>query len=201
MSEIKLNIPENISDITLGQYQKYNKLSERTDLNEYDFSKRLLEIFCGIKYHDIDKIGLTDFTEVINMIKLAINQDSEFVNRFYIDDVEFGFIPNLDKMTASEYFDISTVGLEVDSLHKLMAILFRPVKKKDAFGNYNIYSYNGTADYEDIMLRTPMNVVNGALVFFSSLAKELKTAILKYTEAQQEKVNKLQTTSKSGDGM
>ena len=44
MSEIKLKIPENISDITLGQYQKYNKLTERTDLNEYDFSKRLLEI-------------------------------------------------------------------------------------------------------------------------------------------------------------
>lgn len=198
---MKIQIPEDISDITLEQYQRYDKLSERTDLDDYNMNKRIIEIFCGLSLEDIDKIDVRDYIEIVNMIKKAIEQDSKFTNRFTINDVEFGFIPNLDKMTAGEYMDLSSNGLEVENLHKIMAVLFRPIKDTDAFGNYTIHSYEGTQEYADVMKYMPMNVVNGALIFFSTLAKELRNHIQKYTEAVQEKVNELRNTSRNGVGM
>jgi hypothetical protein len=198
---MKITIPEDISDITLEQYQKYHKLTERTDLDEYNLNKRIIELFCGISFHEVDKIDAKDYIEILAMINTAISKDIEFVNRFEINGVEFGFIPNLDEITTAEYFDLSNYGLEVENLHKIMAVLFRPIKSKDKFGNYIIYDYDGTKEYADIMLKTPMNVVNGALVFFWTLAKELQTNIQKYTETVQGKVNKLRAISKSGDDM
>lgn len=200
METLKLKIPEDISDINLGQYQKYHKLTERENLDEYAFNKRVVHIFCDIPYQQVDRIGLDDFTDILLAISRAIEQDSAFTPRFFIGDVEFGFIPNLDKITSKEFFDLQSTGLEVENLHTLMAILFRPIKSKDKFGNYTIHSYNGTKDYEDIMKRMPMNVVNGALVFFSSLARELRKHIQKSTEREQARVNKLQTTLVNGDG-
>ena len=201
METLKLKIPEDISDITLEQYQKYHKLTERDNLDEYSFNKRLVHIFCNIPYQKVDKVGIDDFSEVVGMIKKAIEQESEFKQRFFLNNVEYGFIPNLDKMTTKEYYDLSSYGLDVDNLHKIMAILFRPIKEKDKFGNYSIVEYNGDETEKDIMLQMPMNVVNGALVFFSSLAKELRIAIQKYSEKVQEKVNKLRTISENGVGM
>ena len=68
-----------------------------------------------------------------------------------------------------------------------MAIIFRPIISKDNFGNYKLETYNGTAKYSDKMKYTPMNIVNGALVFFSSLANELSNHIKKSITVQQKK--------------
>lgn len=198
---MKITIPENISDITLGQYQRYHKLTEREDLDQYNYNKRLIDIFTEVSFHDVDKIELKDAEEIIEQINKAINQDSEFVNRFNIGKVEFGFIPNFDNMTSGEYYDLSSHGLDVDTLHKVMAVLFRPIKNEDSFGNYAIYDYNGTDEYANLMLQMPMNVVNGALIFFCNLASELQSNILKYTAQVQKKVQQHLTTLKNGVGM
>ena len=124
----------------------------------------------------------------------------DFQDRFTINGVEFGFIPNLEDITTGEYVDLSTHGMDIETLHKVMAVLFRPVSGEDAFGNYKIETYQGTKQYSEVMKYTPLNIVNGALVFFYNLSKELKNHIQKSTEAVQVKVNELQAISKSGDG-
>ena len=88
-----------------------------------------------------------------------------------------------------------------DNLNRIMAILFRPINGKDKFGNYTIESYDGTEDRAVAFMQIPMNVVNGALVFFSSLAKELRLSIQKFTNQVQAKEAQHQTTFQSGDGM
>jgi len=115
--------------------------------------------------------------------------------------VEFGFIPNLDKMTQGEFIDVSNYGTDVKELHKLMAVLFRPIKNRDAFGNYEIINYKGTKQYSDIMKHMPLSIVNGALVFFSSLANELVSYTQKYMAVEQAKEKVHQTTSINGGGM
>src|SRR5690606_2396064 len=102
--------------------------------------------------------------------------------------IEYGFVPNLDKITTREFVDLSTSGVEVEELHKTMAVLFRKVTDKDAFKNYKIEYYSGTEETAEAMKDMRMNIVNGALLFFCNLARELKISIQKSTQAEQARV-------------
>jgi len=82
-----------------------------------------------------------------------------------------------------------------------MAVLFRPIKKKDVLNNYSIINYEGTERYATIMKYMPLSVVNGSLVFFSSLANELCNYTQKYMTGEQLKEKKPQTTLLNGGGM
>ena len=48
------------------------------------------------------------------------NENTKNKPTFFIKDVEFGFIPNLDKITGAEYFDLSKYGQDNETLHNLM---------------------------------------------------------------------------------
>jgi len=196
-----VKLPENAKDITLYQYQKLVELLAREDLDKHNLDNRKLHLFTGLKITDIDLLTQKDREEMLNQIDIALNEPYQFEQTFYIDNIEFGFIPNLDKITGAEYFDLSKYGQDNETLHNLMAILFRPIINKDSFGNYSIAEYKGTEEMAEAMRLTPMNVVNGALFFFANLRNELLNCILKYTEQEQVKVKQQVIISRSGDGM
>lgn len=202
--KLKLTLPENIGDITLNQYQRYDKLQTRLkdeELTIREFNKLKLNLFAGVPYRSIEDIMQKDIESLMFQIDTALNQDSEFVHRFELDGVKFGFIPNLDDINNAEYFDLNKYGAEVETLHNLMAILFRPIKHHDSFKNYTIKKYKGTSEHAEEMRETPMSIVNGALFFFSNLSSELQKHIQRSTSQELERVQKLQTISKNGDGM
>lgn len=197
---MKVLLPENSSDITLLQYQKYYDLLQREGLDEYQTNVRKIQIFTGLKPIEIESLEQKDINEMLAQIEVALNSPVAFVDRFFIDDVEFGFVV-LDKITGAEYFDLSKYGDNVETLQNLMAILFRPIKDKDSNGNYSIQPYNGSAEWAELMKLTPMNVVNGALFFFVNLSNELVSYTLRYTEAEQAREKSQASTLKSGVGM
>lgn len=198
---MKITIPESIADIKLHQFQKYTLLLERTDLDEYNFNKRKIQIFTGLERTRIDLISSQDYKEITEQIDLALNQTVEFKPTFFIKDVEFGFIPNLDKITQGEFIDISKYGTDINEMHRLIAVLFRPIKNKDSLGNYEIINYKGTEQYANIMKHTPLSIVNGALVFFSILANELVSYTQKYMVVEQVREVVQPITSRNGGGM
>jgi hypothetical protein len=198
---MKVTIPESIADVKLHQFQKYSLLLERTDLTEEQFNKRKIEIFTGIERNRLNLISQKDYKEIVEQIDVALNQTVSFTPTFWMEDVEFGFVPNLDKITAGEYRDLSLYGVDVQEMHKLMAVLFRPITKKDVLNNYSIINYEGTERYAMIMKYMPLSIVNGALVFFSSLANELVSYTQKYMVVEQPKAEQQVTTSKNGGGM
>lgn len=191
---MKVILPENQSEITLEQYQRYVKLLERTDLDIYNFNRRKLEIFTPLSFKDTENVTQVDFEFCLNQIDKALNEEVEFVNRFFIGNVEFGFIPNLDEMTTAEYVDLNKYTNTADTLHYLMAILFRPIIKKDSFGNYEIQNYQGTKEYFELMKKMPLSIANGSLFFFINLSTELQNYILRYTKEAQKKAGLLPTT-------
>jgi len=223
--KLKLTLPEHIGDITLNQYQRYDKLQSRLKDEEItlrEFNKLKLNLFAGVPYRSIEDIKQKDLEMLMTQIDKAIGQDCPFVQRFKLNGVEYGFIPNLDEITNAEYFDLNKYGAEVETLHNLMAILFRPIgnvkirnnrlqrlfkdrkyteiKNIDKFGNYGIEKYKGTSKYADTMRETPMNIVNGALVFFSILSRELRQHIQRCTAEEQARVQRQQTILQSGVG-
>jgi hypothetical protein len=184
---MRITVPESIKDIELQQFQAYEALLKRTDLTEKEIEAQKINIFTGIELDQIDKIVEKDYNFIIEAINKALEEPASFEPFFMFKDVEFGFIPNLDKITAGEYRDLTFYSKEVSDMHKLMAVLFRPIKKKDALGNYKIQAYNGTGVRAEIMKHLPMNIVNGALVFFSSLANELIDYTQTYMQGEQQK--------------
>jgi len=196
---MKITLPENISEITLGQFMRYEDLINR-NLDDYNFNKRKIEIFAKVPFHYIDNIKQIDFERILNQIDLALTVDAEFKDRFVMHDIEFGFIPNLDKMTLAEYADLTKHGVDKESLPNLMAVLFRPVINKQG-EKYSIMHYEGTEGYADMMKDMPLNVVNGALVFFCHLANELAEATLKYLTEELRKDMQPKTTSPILDGI
>ena len=199
--DLKITLPEDISDITLEQSQKYLSIIEREDINEFDKTKRIVTLFTGLKRREVELIDVGDYDVIVRQINKALDLDVSFENRFSINGVEYGFVPKLDDITAGEYIDLSSYGTSPDTLHKVMAVLFRPVILSDAFGNYEIESYTANSEYADVMKQAPMNVVNGMLVFFCLLSSELQIHILKSIATVQAEAKLRQViTSRNGDG-
>jgi len=197
---MKVSIPESIQDITLEQFQTLVALDD--DINERDLDIEKVKIFIGLTDEQIDSISESDFKDLVLAIDEALNKPSEFQQRFKMNGVEFGFHPNLDKMLTGEYVDLMNYNSEPETLHKLMAILFRPITTKDLSGNYKIAKYEGSETWCEIMKQTPLHIVNGALIFFLNLSKELRTSIQKYSTAQElAKGSKHQIFGLNGDGM
>ena len=192
---MEIILPENIGEITLRQFLKYEDLITR-DLDIYNFNKRKIEIFTKIPFKQIDNIRGVDAERILKQIDTALTTDVEFNNKFEMHNIEFGFIPNLDKMSLGEYADLSKHGVDKNSLHNLMAILFRPIVNKSN-DRYEVMSYNGTEEYAEMMKDMPLNIVNGALVFFYNLANELQEATQKYLSEELLREMKPKTISKS----
>ncbi len=194
-----ITIPENISDITLGQFLRYNELTERDDLDQLNFERRKLSIFTGIPFKDTIHIKRADFDRLLNKIDAAINTDVEFTNTFTMHGIEFGFLPDFDKITIGEFADLSKHGLDADALHRVMAVLFRPIITRKG-SSYTIMPYDGTDEYAEMMKDMPLTCVNGSLVFFYSLANELQKATQKYLTMAILKANPLPTISRRSGG-
>lgn len=179
----KILIPTDISDITLEQFQKYEQLKEE-DAQDKDFKIKVINIFTGLDQSLVGSIAKKERESLVTDILQSLDVQCDFKPIFKLNGVEFGFHPNLDEVTGDEYTDMIRYSEDKENLHRLMAVLFRPIKKIDAFGNYSIENYNGTSKYADTMKRTPMNIVNGCLGFFLTLYNDLEIPFLKYMEGE-----------------
>ena len=76
---MRIKLPENQSEITLGQYQKYLKLIERLEsgeLDTYTFNRRKIVLFTNLLFKDTANITQVDFESIINQIDAALNEQA-----------------------------------------------------------------------------------------------------------------------------
>ena len=182
MTEFNLTIPKDLGDITLKQYQKYLKVYDSWDKEDEQYIKvKMLQIFCELSPEDVFKIPLASYDNIIAHIIDLLNTESKLVTKFTMTgknsegedtSVEFGFIPKLDDMSFGEYIDLEKYYSDWDTMHKAMAVLFRPIshKKKEY---YRIDNYEGTERYGDVMLDMPLNVALGSMGFFFAFRSKI----------------------------
>ena len=197
--KINLNIPENLSEITLAQYQKWIKIIDNEELSTF-FQQKMIEIFCNADLKNILQMRVKDVDEVTTHIDNIFKEKPKFQATFKLDNVEYGFIPKLDEMTFGEYVDLDTYMGEWDSMSSAMSILFRPIKYKRK-DKYLIEDYESSDKHN--LSNMPLNVVMGALVFFCNLRSELQTHILNYLKTQDTVhiPQELKDSLASGDGI
>jgi len=193
-NDFDFTIPETLRDIKLSQWQQYLDVLEiNKDAEASDFlMKKLLGIFCGIEFKDVDKLGLNVFDDTIQHLHNTLNGKPELVKTFKMTGtdgvtVEFGLIPNFDKMSYGEFVDLEKYIFVDKDLHRAMAVMYRPIKLRSGKDSYLIHDYKGTEYLADVMKSTPLDVAIGSRFFFYRLATKLSnfTMVSTLKELQQ----------------
>ena len=198
--KLTLSIPETLSEVTLDQYQRWLKVADGKELDNF-LQQKMIEIFCGITLKQVLMIKAKDIEAIVaDISKLFETKDSKFIERFSYNNQEFGFIPKLDDMTFGEYVDLDNYLADWQLMHKAMGVLFRPItfKKKN---QYLIEEYETADKYN--MKQMPLDVVFGSIVFFYHLRNELQKHILSYLANQTEVPisQELRTSLRNGAGI
>lgn len=179
---MKIKIPTSLSDIRLEQFVLFNKLMKESQ-DENFIQLAMVTIFCDVSVEDAKNIVAKDFTEIVSDITKVLSQQPRFIQRFIHDGKEYGFIPNLDEITAGEYIDLESFLRDEETYNKAMSILYRPIlnKRKDL---YNIEEYKGShTEFNTLNLE----IVLGSMLFFWNLSNELLIAMKGYLQQPKNK--------------
>ena len=189
MKEVKLSIPSEWCDITIGTYQEYVKIqqSESSEKNKVIGSLTLL---CNTKPLIIKKMVYSDLVDIMNIIKSMIDAEpkkEDFKKVFTFSGTEFGFVPNLNKLTTGEYIDLESYCKNpIENLHIIMSILYRKVTNK-VNDRYAIEPYNPDEFKEELFKDCPMDVALSSLGFFLTLGEKLARISRRYLDQQETK--------------
>lgn len=196
---MEINIPTSLKDITMRQFIAFEK-SDKTDddyiIHFCDFAKPVL-------------LPKKEYSEIVSLLKEVINSDVTFEKIFKHEGIYFGFISNLDKISANEFMHIDEYIKTPDTFHKALAVLYRPVIKrkrnwfrKKADDLYDVLPYKEENSFEDMMLDVSCIYYLGAMVFFYNLGNDLLKSMQDYSiQLAEKQAIKKNTSTKNGDGM
>ena len=144
--KLTINIPETLNEVTLKQYQKWLKIAEGKELDSF-LQQKMVEIFCNIPLKQVLQIKATDINNICEELSKLFNNEPKFIDRFTLNDKEFGFIPKLDDISFGEYVDLDTYLADWDLMNKAIGVLYRPItyKKKK---QYLIEEYESAEKYD-----------------------------------------------------
>lgn len=180
--KINITVPNELSEITLSQYMKFVRIQQNNDDVQF-LSAKMIEIFCDIKPSDVMRLKVSDANAIVETLSEMLNQKPKLIERFTMDGVEYGWIPELDSMTFGEYIDLDTYIGDWENIDKAMAVLYRPIKNK--YGHkYALEDYN--TEQHTVMGGMPMNAVLGSFDFFFRLGNELSQIMMNYSANKRE---------------
>ena len=204
--QIELSVPDALSDITLGQYQKYLKILDQNkdDENAADFiNLKTIEIFCDVEFKDVLKIPLGEAEKVLTIINKAFEEKPDIIRHFKLLNVDMGFIPNLERISLGEYIDVENNIVDWQTMHKAMAVLYRPVNFKSR-EKYTVAPYEPSDEVSELMREMPLDVAMSSMVFFYDLGMELLKAIPTFIQknlTEEQTYLLKQTLAQSGVGI
>jgi hypothetical protein len=168
--------------ITLERYIELSKIEEPTEM-------QVISILTGKSETDVKKLSIEEVESISKEIETVYNT-KEFVPYFKHKGVLYGFIPNLDKITYGENRDLVSYISNWDTMHRAVAVAYRPIKKNWLGrpmlkkGQYVIEDYKGTSD-ADKFLDLDVKIVLAMQVFFYNLMRELVNSIPNYFQSKE----------------
>lgn len=197
MEVITVNLPETLHDLTLVQLQRLEPV-----MAEQDAEVRAQAV-CSIVYKmtgaQVRAAARRDIATLVAAVDKVLSEEPRLIMRFKLGEVEYGFIPDLERITTAEWVDLETLGFQTEDLHKIMAVLFRPVA--DARGDkYSIVPYAPEHSNAELMKSMPADVAKAAILFFSHLGLACLSATLKSESQTRTRTSHGNGSLKSGGG-
>jgi hypothetical protein len=186
---MRVEIPKTLDDVTLRTYIAY--MNAKTEVDR-------ISAYTGIKKTVVEHWTVEAVNKTTELIERSVGECTPIhVPTFRLEGQLFGFIPDMDLITMREHVDAEAWAGEIwkgttvnwSYMPQLMAVLFRPVTAQLG-QQYEIkkYSMEEAKRYVETMKGMRMSQVQGALVFFSTIARDCVTSTLEeqLTEAMTE---------------
>tara|TARA_R110000803_G_scaffold200577_2_gene264988 strand:+ start:50 stop:700 length:651 start_codon:yes stop_codon:yes gene_type:complete len=181
---INITIPTDLSEITLRQYKHFLKIQKKVD-DEKFLSAKIIEIFCQVELKDVMGIKFKDSEFIVSTLTEMFEKTPKLVKSFILNNVSYGFHPQLDDLTLGEYIDLDTYIGDWENIEKAMAVLYRPITSK-LKGKYAIAEYKVGDD--DKILDMPMDAVLSSIFFLWNLGLDLSETMMNYLDKEEREV-------------
>jgi len=196
--KLAITIPTDLSEIKLSQYQKFLNIVEQNEESDF-LHHKMIEIFCNVELKYVSQFKHKQIIQIVTTINNLFDKIPPFKNKFTLNGIDYGFIPNLDDISQGEYMDLDNYIVDIANLHRSMAVMFRPIKTK-LKDKYIIEPYAGSDMYAEKMLDAPLDVVLASRVFFYHLGRELLKSTLIYLEGNPQIQSILTQHNSENDG-
>jgi len=179
------------SDVTLETWLKLIEFEKGTKTEN---ATQTIAELTDIPKTLIKELALSDVVGIMSKIsQLQAVSDTKLKRIIEINEVEYGFHPDLDKISLGEYADVEQFiknGIYTN-LPEVMAVLYRPIKeKKNDIYIIDAYDGNITMRAEEMKKMSAVQV-QASLFFFYNFVKEL-WKILQLFLIEQQKEMKMQ---------
>ena len=182
--KVNINVPDSLNEITLYQYQRFEKLIQENEASHF-VNQKTIEIFCNIDLKDVARIRIADIDDLISHLNTLLQQKPKLTKTFKLGVYEFGFIPKLEDMTSGEFIDLENYLSSTETFNQAMAVLYRPIKSK-VKDLYTIEEYESSYKYSEVLKYMPLDIALGAMVFFWTLQKDCVNALTDYIQNEVE---------------
>ena len=172
--------------LSIGDYVKIYKVKNIFD-EEY-YGAKMISLLTGCPVQDLIQVNYNKMNYLVNYVITLFPRDkNNFIDRFELDGVKYGFIDSWKKMTYGEYVDLDTLFRRDDTLeyiHIIMAILYRPIISEDKkTKKYEIEKYDS-----DVMVKRAeifkekldIKYFHGAQFFFTLFAMKYQLHTQQY---------------------
>jgi len=173
--------------------EKEYKLPEFINIDDYVKIYKLKDLFSDSYYAaklvsivtdaTVDELLDTDFEQVnylaAHIINLLPKTTPKFEDKFTLNGVKYGFLPNWKELTYAEFVDIDTIVTRTEDemlnmMHILAAVMYRPIVSEISEHDFEIEKYDvKTMVKRSELFKEKLDVryVLGAQLFFSELER------------------------------
>lgn len=164
--------------LTVEQYAKIYKVKDL--FNEEYFAAKLINIVCDTPLNTLLECDYSSIEYLASSIlQLMPTDEKDFIDRFKLDGIDYGFFPNWKDLTFAEFADMDTIATKkpeelLDLMHILAAIMYRPIINQKSYHDFEIEQY----DYQKMVERSELfkkkldvKIIIGAQFFFIKFAK------------------------------
>jgi hypothetical protein len=182
--KLNIHIPTSLKEITLRQYKKFLKIQESVTDQRF-LNAKMIEILCKVELKDVMLLRVADSEEIVSIISKLFEEKPDLVTRFKLNNVDYGFHPQLDDLTLGEYIDLDSFLGDWENMEKAMNVLYRPVIVK-LKNKYNIEDYK--IDTHEVLLDMPMNAVMSSIFFLWNLGLDLSRIMTNSLDNQETQI-------------
>jgi len=174
-------VPTDWSSVSLSKYLALQKDLENYKDDEKAIKAALYYHICDVDTRLLSKLDSETIKNIDEDLNAFMNDaEHDLQPKITIGDNEYGFEPDLSRMSYGAYLDISSYETFTidENWAKIMDILYRPIKKKQG-GLYEIEEYSvRDEDSHKKWFSVGMDIHFGVFFYFITLLMDLQSGIL-----------------------
>lgn len=172
----KYDLPDFIS---IGNYVKIFKVKDLFS-DDY-FSAKMVSLMSDCPVEDLLECDYEKVNYLASYIlSLLPTETPKFIDRFELDGVQYGFLPNWRDMSYAEFVDMDTISTRkademLNMLHILAAVMYRPIIEERSEHDFDIEKYSVKTMKKRAELfkeKLDCKYILGAQFFFINYAKK-----------------------------